>query len=304
ILLLMIVPVCTASTYKAILRGLKLMNPIAIIESITNILMFAAGALVVFTYPSIALIFGIYFIFELFRSAFYYYYLKSGYEMIVPSFLKIMPISILMNLKKNISSYIDSNTKTIKILFIEHFNLLAVNFLSVFQFRTPAFILGWIAANGEVGIFSAGQRFLTLLRVIPGAVLNAMLPEFASRKRSPGNALKAFAISFLTGAAIALPLYFLSDILIRFTFDFKEAIPILQILSLTFPFVMSNHTLEAYLLACKRERFGNYGLLVSITVIAAAILLSSVFDAKTAAYSALAGEASLTVLYLIFSLKR
>jgi len=160
--------------------------------------------------------------------------------------------------------------------------------------------LGWFGTPASVGDFSAGLRFLTALRIIPGAMLNTLVPEFSS-SRNKKNYMILFIIPLVIGIIPSLLLWWFAEPLIKFTFGFKNAVDTLRIVAWTFPFTILNHTLEAELLSRGKEGLINIGLIISLFVILTiAFLMIPNSFAIGAAYAALIGESLLTFVYFGF----
>jgi O-antigen/teichoic acid export membrane protein len=80
-------------------------------------------------------------------------------------------------------------------LMFSQVKLVSINFFSMLQYRTPMLLLGLVSTQAAIGNYSAGMRFLTLLRVIPGAVFNALLPEYSKNPESTRKPLLTSALS-------------------------------------------------------------------------------------------------------------
>jgi O-antigen/teichoic acid export membrane protein len=130
----------------------------------------------------------------------------------------------------------------------ERFGWMAFGFLTVLFMRYGVLLLGWVGTPAAVGVYSAAQRFLMVLRMLPGAVLVVLLPEFA---RNPDRASlrQGIALSLLVAAAVVLPLWIAAPVLMELTFAIEEAVLPLRLMLLSFPAVLLSHLLEAYVLA-------------------------------------------------------
>jgi O-antigen/teichoic acid export membrane protein len=129
----------------------------------------------------------------------------------------------------------------------ERFGWMAFGFLTVLFMRYGVLLLGWVGTPAAVGVYSAAQRFLMVLRMLPGAVLVVLLPEFA---RNPDRASlrQGIALSLLVAAAVVLPLWIAAPVLMELTFAIEEAVLPLRLMLLSFPAVLLSHLLEAYVL--------------------------------------------------------
>lgn len=267
------------STYKGFLRGIQRMDLIARIETGFNIIQYILLFAILFTFESLYLMFCIFAIVE---------FMKVVYcnKVIRINFIEIPKVPKLL---------FDIDFKIRKQEISDQSKLLGVTFFSVIQFRSPMLVLWGIGSASQLGVYSAAQRFLTMLRVIPGAIINALVPE-ASLLRSnkaDNKFINVYSAIFVIGVLISGALYFASDILMELTFGFENASPVLAILSLSFIFVMLNSTTEAYLLAWEKENIVNL-ILTSAGVFA--IVLSFVLYYR----NGLEGVASAVVIAEIF----
>ena len=126
-----------------------------------------------------------------------------------------------------------------------------------------------------------------------------MLPEFSIRK----SRLFLFAIliiSFLLSSVLSFLVWFFADWLMKVTFDFKNAVPVLQIMAFGFPIAIIGHISEAYLLAMKKEFFINIGLALSIVLIIILMLIKIIPEyAEMTALCGVIGDTALILYYLI-----
>ncbi|HYF02656.1 MAG TPA: oligosaccharide flippase family protein [Patescibacteria group bacterium] len=189
----------------------------------------------------------------------------------------------------------------------EQFRLGAINIMSTAQSRMGTFMLGFVGTSASVGEYSAAMRALMAMRILPGSVMNVLLPEFSrlgfKRELSLKMLLKNCSVAAAVGIAISFALMLTAPWLIKWTFGFENAVIILQILAWTFVFVLNNHIFEAYLLSIRCERQVGLALLASTLLIAAGIALCfPQYRTVSAAWATLGGEILLSVYYLVIIL--
>lgn len=289
-------PLALNTSLKSSLRGLSKMNKIAKYDNLFNFALYLVLFLLLLTYPSIELILLVYAIIEFAKSAALYLCLKKESPAEIPSYLALWSIK-LKNVKAN------SDEKNLYRLIKNQIGLAVINFAGALQYRIPLITLGWLGSAASVGYYSAAMRFLTFARVLPGAILNVLLPEFS--KRSSGNASTGLFLYSVTalilGLLLSAALYFLSKPLMMLTFGYVQSVETLQILSWTFTFVMLNQSLEAYLLSRQREKMLIAGFLATTAfVVILSILFIPGWQEYGAAYCALAGEFALSLIYVVY----
>lgn len=269
-----------SSSYKSLLRANEKFSIISRTEALFNIILYSI-LFSIFTFTDLYLIYLAYLLTEAIK--------LFVYTKLTKQFLSNDTNTIAKY------SYVE--------LFKNQYKLIIVNLLSVAQYRIPQFSTAWFAGDAALGHYSGAMRFLTLLRIIPGTILNTMLPEFSKPEPKKIKLVQAFSLATLIGISISLAMYFLSDLLIKYTYDFVDAVPILQILSFTFLPVSLNLTLEAFLLSKKLESQVNKALLLSfIFILGFSFYLCPQIGAMGSAIAALSGESALTLLYLIIIL--
>lgn len=128
----------------------------------------------------------------------------------------------------------------------ERWYWIAFGFLTIGYMRFGVLLLGWLgAAAAAIGAYSAAQRFVVVLRMLPNAFFRVLLPQFA-RGDTRFGVVHAVAISLGVGAPVALAVHLLAPWLIELTFRIPEAVPMLQIMAWAFPGVMLSRVVEAY----------------------------------------------------------
>ncbi len=245
-----------SATLKAALRGLGRMRTISKVETTGNIALYAFCFASLFLCPSLWLIFAFYGLAEA-GKAFAYSRITGKINSRHESLVQLMRVP--SGRAEICAAYREA---------VAQARLLGVNFSSVLQFRSSFLTIAWFSGNAMAGSFSAAMRFLTMLRIIPGAVLNTLLPEFSRRERPSNRAIVlVFAASLGAGAAISLGLFFSADFLMNLTFKFESSVPALKILSFSFIPVMLSNTIEALLIAGRHEKFIVASLILSAVLI-------------------------------------
>jgi PST family polysaccharide transporter len=142
--------------------------------------------------------------------------------------------------------------------------------MSILQSRTDILLLEHFRSTAEVGIYSAGERFINALTILPGAMFNGLLPLF-SRSRGESFSRKfsfqSILLFSLVGVVISSILFFAAPFIISITFRFTESIVILQILAWSFSFFMFNTLMESWLYGHRYERFVVYARIFGVVAI-------------------------------------
>lgn len=130
----------------------------------------------------------------------------------------------------------------------ERWHWIALGFLTVGYMRFGVLFLGWVgAAAAAIGAYSAAQRFLVVLRMVPNAFFRVLLPSYATHAEG-FSVLWALGVSALLGGALAGLLQVGAPWLLQWTFRIPEAVPMLQLMGWAMPGVVLSHLLEAYVL--------------------------------------------------------
>jgi O-antigen/teichoic acid export membrane protein len=273
-----------SSGLKAALRGMGHMRAIAAVELRSTIILYLVNFSLIFFFPDLSLIFIMFFLTELYKS--FDYHRKTAKNSEIP------PWSTLFRIK--LSALKDRKRLG------HQFRLVSVNVLSVVHYRSAMIIIGSAGTASMVGIYSAGMRFLTFLRVIPGTSLNVLLPEYSSPGNKKSDIRSGFMVAVASGAAISAGLWAAAPFLMSITFNYPEAVPVLKILAWSFLPIFINHTSEALLLSENRESAINRALSVSaVSIMTAAAVVVPRFGAVGAAWCALGGEILLFLIYTI-----
>ncbi len=310
IMIFWVIPCIIANTFRSALRGMLQMKFIAIVESVNNFLLTIFLFIALFIAPKLYLIFLAHLLFEFIKVFHYTNIFRKKFNLptkLTVSFKNILSfhpsgLTIKNNLSQNSKKY--SPVFSFVAIIKEQFRLAAVTLLDVIQIRLPAILLGWLSSLHFVGIFTASQRFISVLRIIPNATFSTLLPDFSSKKYNKVILLSSLLLSFIIGTIISISIFFLSETLIYYTFAFDEAIFVLKILSWSFIFLMMNNVLQAFILSCGLENVINIILTISIiTIILLSLFLFPYFGAIGAAFTVVASECFIFIMYFTISAK-
>jgi O-antigen/teichoic acid export membrane protein len=209
---------------------------------------------------------------------------------------------------RNIGSIITAN-KVITLIQTElrgQKHLLLTNIISSLMVRLPVIALGIYSTKVEVGIFSAGQRFYSALRIVPGAVQNVLMPAYSNESQYH---TKKFALSTLSmiigiGLIVAVILYISSDLLISYSFKFPQSIVVLQVLSIGFAGLFLKTVFESFLLAEHQERIVNVVLSIAFILTTILVFIPSFSSALGVAVIMSLGEWLCAVLFTMVYIRR
>lgn len=131
---------------------------------------------------------------------------------------------------------------------------IALGILTIGYMRFGVLLLGWIgAAAADLGAYSAAQRFVVVLRILPNAFFRVFLPQFT--KQPEGFTVGwALALSLFIGVPLAALLHAGAPWLMELTFRIPEAVPLLQLMGWALPGVMLSHVAESYALTFPRHQ--------------------------------------------------
>lgn len=299
ILYLSLLPNTLSSSAKATLRGFSDMKTIAKIETVLNLVFYPIAGTAVLLKFNIAFIFLLFLILEFVRAFWYFNVIKVKLNHKF-NFIKFLFIPFSSK-SRDLNINIENNTSFFKII-SGQMKLLAINLLSVLHFRLSSLLLGILSNTIAVGEFSAGLRFLTVLRVIPGAILNTLLPDFSkNNNEKKWSKLYLILFLFIFGLIISFLLWLFAEPLMMFTFGFESSIPVLKILAWGFVIAVLSFSFEAFLISKKKEKYVNFSLLIAlIATLIASIFYIPKYAAIGAAISAIIAESVLLMSYIIF----
>lgn len=154
-----------------------------------------------------------------------------------------------------------------------------MNLLSIFQYRSALLILPLLVSNYMVGVYTVGIRFITILRLLPSAFNNVLLPEFSSENTSENKRLLTKAltrISVIT-AMISTIIFAGAEPIIKYTFNITEATLLLKIMIWAIVPMSLHQVIEAYLIASKKEANVSLALLYTGIVVLTMTVLANLF---------------------------
>jgi O-antigen/teichoic acid export membrane protein len=294
-------------SYAATLRGLDIFSAIQRVESTIQIGVATVATIVLLLSSSLMLIVGCYILGELVRLQWYHYiivrYCKDSLTtdtkyhqtsvFTIPQTLITMSISVIQHLSS--VTGIRKAYKTAR----SQFSLTLTMLCSGLQARLSVLLLTWLISTEALGVYTAAFRFLTLLRILPGMVMTIMIPDFSRHATSFPKLFRAALIACGIGSSIAFIMWFLADFMILLSFgtEYQEAVPVLQVLSMSMIAVMPAFVFEAWLLAQNYERFVILGLCISIIITGTAFITITDISIFQSAMLVVAGESIICVGY-------
>lgn len=147
-----------------------------------------------------------------------------------------------------------------------------------------------ILSTSAAGYFSAGDRIVGALSIVPVVVASTLYPHLARSRTSPTVIWRAGLLSALVGAVLGLGLCLGAPWLVPWLFgdQFEAAVGTIQVMVLALPFVFLSSPLMAGLLSGGRER--------QLLPFLAAVMIGG--TASVVAGQALAGSVGAAVGYL------
>jgi len=192
-----------------------------------------------------------------------------------------------------------SAAAALKSFYHEQGHVTLINILSSLLVRLPVLMLGWFGTNQAVGFFSAASRFTTAARILPGAFLHTILPQYTKRNAHAPRIrmvlIATTAIAVAAGAALALS----APLLMHWTFTFQSSVAILQVLAVGFVFLSIKTVLEGFLLATHHEQMVTTVLALTAIVAAVAYLLVASSSAMHVAAVSVASELVACIAFAI-----
>lgn len=179
--------------------------------------------------------------------------------------------------------------------------------LGVLQLRAPTLMLGMIAGESAVGLYSSANRWTEALKLVPGGYMGALFPAFAALAAHNRSILlptyhRARRVMLAFGIACALGLTFVAGPLLTITFgpDFAPAAPVLVILAWAVALNLWNNVTSLYMYAFQREHAVNQIRSVGLGIqIATSVLLMWQWGATGGVAAVLLGESLMSGLYYI-----
>ncbi len=308
-----ILPRSYTMTYSAALRGRLYVQPIAIIENAVTAASYLAATVLLFcdfaVVTLIAAVIMVLTLAEIVKAVLLRYSLAQ--RLVIESSTSFhLPLtsfgadwSFLWNIL--------ALQRIMKTLASGNITLVLMQILATAEARLGIYALGMFSTDAAVGYYIAALRFLTVLRVLPGAVLTTLLPVFSERKikHYRSGLSKGLAIALAFGIVVGIVVYLSAESLITVVYGatFKAAIPVMRVLAWLFAAHLLTNILEAYLLAHHRETLVNAGLLVALGGSALLnLLFTPLYGEVSAAWCTLAGQMMMAGTYTVvaFAVRR
>ena len=267
-----VVPSTFSSSLSASLRGLNKSVEAARIAMLYNILPIALCVGLVFADAPMPLFAVVILLGDILK----YFRLQKLFNESIPEDFSIRELlnARIFDIQLLLTSYYEQRGVTL------------TNFFSSLLVRTPSVMLGWFATNAQHGVYAAASRFFTALRILPGAVINVLIPEYSQRTIESPRIRTVLIASIVTAILCASFLFFGAPLLIHFTFDYNDSIGVLKILAIAFAGLFLKTTLEGFLLAAQREKLVN-------------LILGVVSLGAVVAYAVAAHSSPITVAYIV-----
>ena len=165
----------------------------------------------------------------------------------------IIWIKYQTKLKKSESSSVLLETKT---LWNEAITLGLVLFLIQFYFRIDTIMLGVLASEREVGLYSVAFNLMEGTFFIPTIVMAAIFPGLSQAKHFSTYFRKGLLLLTVSGIAGGSAVFLLAEWIIHLLFaeEFLHSTDILQILSLAIPLVFWGYLMTQSLVALDHNR--------------------------------------------------
>ncbi len=182
-------------------------------------------------------------------------------------------VKIKWHLDLSVTNKIIKNTLPLSIIIL----------LSQVHFKGDSLILSFLKTERDVGIYNVAYKFFESSLILPSVLLTIIFPILSRNATNQKDmypiADKSFTILSLTGIAAASAIFFLAQYFVLWTAgsNFKEAIPVLKILSFAVCFSFINSIFAYIIIALNRQKDI---LIVSITAVGLNILLNILFIPK------------------------
>lgn len=182
---------------------------------------------------------------------------------------------VLFSGKYNISLLSSISIKTIKNIMIGSLPYGLLTILAMLYFKIDTIMLSYLKGSYDAGIYGASYKFLEAIIFIPASVSAAAFPLLAKLHKEDKKRIKAFyfkALKLLTLLSIPITITYIIGIPLIIEFllpSYKESIIVIQILSLTIPFMFAHAPATIVLLSSDK-------LLKSVLVFSLVTLLFNV----------------------------
>lgn len=183
-----------------------------------------------------------------------------------------------------------------------------LSLLGLIYFRIDTIMLSYLRGNFEAGIYGVGYKFLESLVFIPNALSFALFPAFAKLHQGDPAMIKnliykSTKIMFILGLLVTLAyLLFLPSVIKIFLPKFSQSIAVIQVLSLSIPFMFIHVPASAVLTSS--EKYLKQIILISLIPltfnIIANLIFIPLFGFMAASWVTVASDILSTLLLIIF----
>jgi O-antigen/teichoic acid export membrane protein len=184
-------------------------------------------------------------------------------------------------------------------------------FLGVLMINTDILIIGWLRSAEDVGLYSAAQRIVQLLYLLPSILGTSLLPAFARLANRDNEKLrrifeKVLSFTFLMAIPIAIGGFVLGKEIISFVFGsgYLKASSSFQILIVTilidFPVVILGNLVFAY---NKQKNLTLYAAIGGVANVIFDLILIPIFGIVGSAFATLFAQ-FLSNIYLRWIAKK
>lgn len=160
-----------------------------------------------------------------------YAYLISGILGVL-----IMYLTLKKHFKKTLSNY---NPKLIMIIIKEAFPIAIVSVIGTITSNIDMIILGWFTDSQHIGLYSAAQKPIQIIYLIPSLLSTAIFPLFSRLANNDQNKAKSvikksLRFSLFIAILINLVVFLIGGTIFKLIFGYQyiESIPIFKIMSL------------------------------------------------------------------------
>ena len=209
----------------------------------------------------------------------------------------------LKNLKrdKNDKFILDSSQ-----LWRESFTLGFTLFLIQFYFRIDSIMLGILASEIELGMYSVAFNLMEGSFIIPTIIMSVIFPGLSNKNHFSKFFQRGLLLLTIAGIIFGTIVFFLADFIIYSFYEagFRNASEILEILALAIPLVFWGYLMTQSLVALDQNRIylviTSLGLLINVIL---NFLLIPEYGASGAAFSTVVTEALIPLICFIMILK-
>lgn len=178
--------------------------------------------------------------------------------------------------------------------------------------NTDTIMLGYLTNEQQIGYYSATIRIKTIVIIIVNALIQVLLPRMIKLLNKNQNEYSKSFIQFSFSVAIYLSLYFTgyiflssqSIILLLSGESFKSAIPILQMIALSFIPITVSTLLYNVLMATERQHLFQKAFFTGIALnIVLNVIFIPILQSMGAALSTVISEGIILIILLVYMKK-